>query len=142
MVHTAVLLSCLFFEGLAGGRMSRIGDCKLVIYFIPFQVETYEPITPENIREKATYRICVESEKAGTELLGIVSARLATKGFDSRKVRLLIEDVPGAHEILVDSEGHLRAAGEEGVLRRKDFARLKRLLSRIVAQSKSDETRR
>ncbi len=108
------------------------GSSKAIIYYTPFWFETYEPITPENIREKAKYRFEINGGKEVSALLSLISDGDKNSTFDKKRVRLLVDLEERKRQIMVDANGHVIDGKAERVLKGEKFEQLKNLLSELV----------
>jgi hypothetical protein len=103
-----------------------------MIYYIPFQVETYEAITAENIQEKATYKIAI-SDKTAHELVALIGTEGQSAELDKKRVRLLVK-TSDQKELLVDTNGHALVNGTQFEITAKSFASLKSRLTELTAK--------
>ncbi len=122
----------LFFASLLGTEAGATKFSKALIYYIPFQVETYEPVTPENIKEKAKYTIESKDRHRISQLLDLMSGGRKCEGFDNKRVRLLVLFEGGKPEIMVDAEGNVSEGKKLHVLSAREFEKLKKLLSELI----------
>lgn len=104
-------------------------DSKTVLnyYYIPFQIETYEPITLQNIKDKATVKGVVMDDDALT-LLRLLADKKQVATFDKKRVRLLVETKDGKNPIFVDAEATVFNGESEYALNPKAFTALKKCL--------------
>jgi hypothetical protein len=110
---------------------------RVLLYYIPFAVETYLPVTAETIRKNAHYTLTLESPERLAALKSILSDRRARSRYDPNFVRLLVvRDSPGTFDVIVDSEGQTLEGAQKSALSPNAFASLKRLLSELTAGMK------
>jgi hypothetical protein len=116
--------------------MSTAGSAevsKAKIYYIPFQIETYEAITPENIKEKASYSFEINDKNEIAELLHLTSSGDKKSSFTKKRVRLLMIIFDASErQIMVDAEGNVLEGGTQHALNTQDFEKLKTLLSELI----------
>ncbi len=111
---------------------SPISFTKAFIYYIPFQFETYEAVTPKNIKEKAKYKIEVDDKNKISALLDLMAGGEKTSSFDTKRVRLLIVFDEGKQQMFVDAAGNV-FDGETGyAITAQNFEKLKKLLSELI----------
>ena len=115
--------------------LSDDNSTKAMIYFIPFQVETYQPITPQNIKDKATYTLEIRSEESLSRIALIFNRNdEMTEKFDAKRVRLLFEHKSKA--LYVDSYGNVLSNDKQFALSKKDFEDLQDFLSHLIKETK------
>jgi hypothetical protein len=105
---------------------------KAFIYYIPFQFETYEAITPKNIKEKAKYKIDVSDKNKISALLDLMAGGEKTSSFDEKRIRLLIDFDEGKQEMLVDADGNVFDGKTRHALNEQNFDKLKKILSELI----------
>ncbi len=125
----ALLMFCCFTITLKADE----GAVLMRIYYTPFEVETYQPITKENIKEKAVHKIAVTSEATARKLLDLVVSEKISGEFNLGRVRLLIEESSG-RKIFVDAAGCISVDQQVSALSKKDFKKLEKLLAEIIAK--------
>jgi len=92
---------------LYGSAQSEESTTK--VYFVPFEVETYVPITPETIESQAWEKWTISSKEENSRLLRIL--RGGPEGaYDKNKTRVLI--IFGKESYYVDSSGVVRLDGK------------------------------
>lgn len=67
-----------------GGKVSN----NVVVFWIPPQVETYIPVTSENIEEMAFKIVTIKNERQADEVLRLVQE--SNKTVDSKRIRIKI----------------------------------------------------
>lgn len=87
-----------------GGRVSE----KTIVFWIPPQIETYVPVTIENIEQMAFKTVSVKNEKQAGQILSLIQG--SNQKLDSKKVRIKISTDRGfynfdANGIGVSSKG-------------------------------------
>ena len=113
-------------------KAETISFSKAFIYYIPFQFETYEPITAKNIKEKAKYKIEISDKNKISTLCDLTSDGAKTSSFDEKRVRLLIVFGEGKQQIFVDANGNVFAGEKRQTLSPKSFEKLKNVLSELI----------
>ncbi len=108
-------LSILSLNSLVASDLNALGHRNEfigVIYYIPFHVETYVPVTPETIEATAHQKVVLYRE---SELLNRLKDELTDNQipgrFDDRTVRLKVR--LKRRVFLVDSDGGVKAEGGE-----------------------------
>jgi hypothetical protein len=100
---------------------------RMTLYYIPFAVETYIPVTEKTIRVKAHDTIELDSREQVAALVAVLSERKGKGRFDRNFVRLLVvPQSPAGADILVDSEGQVLEGGVTSALTSGAFTSLKR----------------
>jgi hypothetical protein len=104
------------------------------VYYVPFGIETFLPITPENIETRAFRVGTVEpAGRAANELRSIIAA--AKPGaFDAKRVRALIR-LPDM-VISIDSEGGIYTPSGPGVLSPAQFASVRSWLGAVTIETR------
>lgn len=102
----------------------------LKYYYIPFQVETYEAVTIENIKSKAEIKGELAKDNA-SKLLRLLAERKQGSVFDRKRVRLLVETLEGKNPVYVDTSATVLMSQEQYALNPSAFIALKKLLSRL-----------
>jgi hypothetical protein len=100
-----MLLGCSDAEDAMAGAADRI-----TIYYLPFSVETFVPVTIESIEVDARCVFSLDPSAEDIANLREWLARVTEGGFDKKRVRLKmvgLEDDP----LYVDADGGLRRAG-------------------------------
>jgi hypothetical protein len=125
------LATCVLAQPLAQDTATH---ARMTIYYIPFAVETYIPVTEKTIRESAHHTIELDSQEQIAALLAVLSERKGNSRFDRHFVRLLlVPQSPPAADILVDSEGQVLEGGNKSALTGAAFTSLTRMLSELSA---------
>jgi len=81
-----------------------------VVYFIPFQVETYIPVTPETIVDQAWEKWSISAKRGSNRLLAILSHGHGS-AFDKNRVRALV--IAGGKRYLIDTNGVVLSQSKE-----------------------------
>jgi len=81
---------------------------QVVVFWIPPQVETYVPVTMENIEQMAFKIVSIRNERQADQVLGLIQK--SKQGLDSKKLRIKISTDRGfygfdANGIGVSSKG-------------------------------------
>ena len=84
----------------------------ITVYFVPFEIETYVPITPDTIVSKAWERWTLAGKRENSRLLRVLS-RGHSATYDGKRTRLLI--VAGERSYYVDSSGVVHTHGRHDV---------------------------
>jgi hypothetical protein len=89
------------FIGFCALACKSPGEAKMTAYYIPFSVETYIPVTVEDIEEKAHFVFLIEGDylKKINELL----TKKSEGTFDGQKVRMKLKSKNG--DLFVDANG-------------------------------------
>lgn len=104
-----------------------------VLYYIPFQIETYTATTPETIRDKAHFRVRIKSKADIVTLLDVLAAKGAQGSeLDRKRVRLAIEIEGNNNSFMVDAEGNVSDGKSEYALGALRFQELKRFMDRMT----------
>lgn len=121
-----LLLSLLVLEA------SPVSFTKAFIYYIPFQFETYEAVTPKNIKEKAKYKIKVSDKNKILALRDLMAGGEKASSFDAKRIRLLIVFDEGKQQIFVDADGGVFDGETRRAINTQNFEKLKNLLSELI----------
>ena len=81
-----------------------------VVYYIPFQVETYIPVTPETIVDQAWEKWSISEERGRSRLFAILSHGHGS-AFDKNRVRALV--IAGEKRYLIDTNGVVLSKSKE-----------------------------
>lgn len=104
------------------------GDSNMLkYYYIPFQTETYVPVTPQNLRNKAQFKGELTGEDS-SKLLGLLAKNTQTATFDKKRVRLLVETQDGKNPIFVDAAGTALNGQDEYAINPKALVLLEKIL--------------
>jgi hypothetical protein len=106
--------------------------CECVVYFMPFETETYDAITPANIRERADYILDLADRKTISTLADTLSHGTRSNDFDNKKVRLLVTLNHGSERVLVDAGGRVSTAHARFVLGTQGFDSLRQLIANLI----------
>ena len=68
----------------AGGKMSK----DVVVFWIPPEVETYVPVTPENIEEVAFKIVHIKNQKQADKIIDLIEK--SDQSVDSKRIRAKI----------------------------------------------------
>lgn len=98
-----------------GGKVST----DVEVFWIPPEVETYVPVTPENIEKMAFKIVWVKNEKQAEEVVGLIQT--SNQAVDSKRIRVKIST--GDKYYTFDSDGIGVSSAGEAV--RIDLKRLK-----------------
>jgi hypothetical protein len=104
------------------------------IYYVPFDADTYTPLTMGDIMKRAAYNIEVKNTKTRSELSDITSSGSKTANFDDSRVRLLIVYDESKQQIFVDAVGNISDGKAQRALTTRNFDKLKKLLSELTGK--------
>jgi len=121
-----------FFSSLLMVEAASPVISKAFIYYIPFQFETYEAITPKNIKEKAKFKIEINDKDKISALLDLTSGGEKTSNCDEKRVRLLIVWDEGKQQVIADADGNVLNGKTRQALNAQSFEKLKNLLSDLI----------
>jgi hypothetical protein len=131
-LNMKMLLGLLFLSI----SLCRAGESnKIKYYYIPFNVETYEAVTTNNIQDKAEYK----GEIAGDYAVKIVSLLMTSNqsaSFERKRVRLLIENQYD-NKIFVDASGTVLKKGYKYNINDKKLIELNKILRLLIKQTRS-----
>jgi hypothetical protein len=123
----------VFVAGLLAIAAESSSPQSLAIYFVPFQFETYEPVTASNITAKAKYTININDQNEIPKLLALTSGKSPAR-FNGKRVRLLVivNVEQGEERIMVDAEGDVFDGKSERALGKQKFDQLKALMAELT----------
>ena len=87
-------------------------NTTVVVYFAPFQIETYVPITAATIRAQAWEKWTISSRRDKDRLAAILKGTEESK-FDEDTIRVLV--INGRNSYFIDRGGVLLKEGDRGV---------------------------
>src|SRR5580704_15903833 len=96
---------------------------KVTFYYVPFQLESNEAVSPENIREKSNV-VDVTDKRTLVYLEKLLAKAKAGAKFERKRVRFLLVMTPGDRSVWVDADGNLLEANAEQHLDRSNFDQL------------------
>ena len=129
MNFALALAICVLAQPLA---QETAKHARMTLYYIPFAVETYAPVTPATIKESAHSTIELDSQAQITALVAVLSERKGNGRFERGFVRLLVApQSPAGADILVDSQGQVLEGGVTSALTSAAFTSLKKMLSEM-----------
>jgi len=128
-------LFILLFTGCLPSNAESKDLSKTMIYYIPFQFETYEAVTPENIKQKAKYSFELIDTKTESAVLDLISGGKKSSAFDRKRVRFLMVLEKGKRQIIIDAEGNVIEGEAQHSLRAQKFEQLKNLLAKLVKKT-------
>jgi hypothetical protein len=88
------------------------GGELVTVYYVPFQIETYVPITESTIISKAWEKWALDSDEKISELNTILHSGEQSK-FEGARVRMLV--VSANHKVYIDSNGVASEDGQVGI---------------------------
>lgn len=127
-----VLSLCCVCIANASGKRSGVRMQNVKIYYLPFNMGTYMPVTESNIVEKAHYFITFPLQSDSVNELRKLISEQVSGAFDSRVVRLKVEGLQMA-DIYVDKDGGIKT-GDATDMRLRDFEQLKVFMERLVEE--------
>ena len=122
----------VFFLSLLMAEAETPSFSKAFVYYTPFQFETYEALTPKNIKEKAKYKIEVSDTNKVSVLVDLTSKGEKTSSFDEKRVRLLVVWGEGKQQTIVDADGNVFDGETRRSLGAQNSEKLKNLLSELI----------
>lgn len=111
---------------------SPVSFTKAFIYYIPFRFETYEAVTPKNIKEKAKYKIEVSDKNKISALLDLIAGGETTSSYDAKRIRLLLVFDEGKQQMFADADGNVFDGETRHAINTQNFEKLKTLLSELI----------
>ncbi|MBI1912830.1 MAG: hypothetical protein HYS21_12625 [Deltaproteobacteria bacterium] len=100
-----ILLS-LFLEGGATAKMKEDPNIFMKIFFIPFKVSTYIPVTMDHIEERSLNTIWfAKNHVFGEEIKKILESSRTDKKIDNKIIRLKVEFLEDNHKYYIDQNG-------------------------------------
>ena len=105
-----------------------------MFYYIPFQIETYEAVTLENIKAHAKYTIEVTDGSTVSAFVGLLLAGDLGANWDGKRVRLLIELGERKKWIAVNADGNVFDGAARRTLGPLRMADLKAKLAGLLEQ--------
>ena len=112
-------------------------EAVALIYYIPFNIETYVPVTVDDIEKRAHLKLVLLEE---SDLLGRLAKLLSDNkvrgSFDGRVVRLKV--VLKKEVYFVDADGGVKHNGSEYTINPDEIEKIvKELLKKYPAKSKA-----
>lgn len=80
---TLLVTSVIGFQNY-GGKVSS----KVVVFWVPPEIETYLPVTAENIEQWAFKIVTIKNEKQAKQVLSLIQK--SNQSLDSKKIRIKI----------------------------------------------------
>lgn len=103
---------------------------ELKIFYTPFEIETYSPITPSTIEEQSHCSFQIEFTNDYKNSFYSIFSNLKRDTFDSKRVRLKLIGYGNA-PIYVDSQGRISNKTGEYLLSESQFKDLNKLLKTL-----------
>jgi hypothetical protein len=116
------------------------GTGTMAIYYVPFQIETYEAITQSTIKDRASYRWELTDSSRQRKLLEILSSAGEGSRIGDKRIRLLV--VADKREIFVDAEGNVLDLGKTHKLDQRHFQELRTMMSELVSSPGTEKKKR
>jgi hypothetical protein len=111
------VLAMIGLQG-SGGKVSN----NVVVFWIPPQVETYIPVTSENIEKMAFKVVTIKNERQADEVLRLIQE--SNKAVDAKRIRIKISN----GEQFYDFDGTGIGVSSKGRAVKIDVEKLKRVL--------------
>src|SRR5258708_30451587 len=118
MLYAMFLALALIGSENDGGKMSE----KVVVFWIAPQIETYVPVTMENIENMAFKVVSVNNDRQADQILNLIQT--SNQGPDSKKIRIKIST--GGRFYDFDANG--TGISSKGETVKIDIQKLKQLL--------------
>ena len=128
------LVFCQLLVGAIAYAEETMND--VFVYYVPFDVDTYVPVTTENIVEQSFCKLSfAESSDAAKSLTYLLTT--ATSGAFSNKVVRLKVSKPNGIDMFVDTDGGVLITGDDGHKRLSvnDFTVLRALMKSLSVNS-------
>jgi hypothetical protein len=108
--------------------ISLCTDCRaegfMKIYYMPFGIQTYVPVTKEDIEKRALYRLNVpQSSKDAIKILGLLDSGHETDDFNNQVVRLKVVTSAG-RSYYADSMGNVEALSKRSRISLNDLEKV------------------
>ena len=132
ILFTLLLAELAFTGGVSSSNQD--GESEVTMYYIPFTVATYVPVTTRSIEDKASCVLDLPRSSAAVVRLS-EAIQAAKKGrFDDRVVRMKIVGMLPS-EVFVDKDGGLLGVHEHARrMKRKDLADVRELMKEVAAR--------
>lgn len=123
------LVLCQLLFGAIAYAEENMND--VFVYYMPFDVDTYVPVTTENIEEQSFCKLSFSESSDVAKSLIYLLTKATTGAFSNKVVRLKVSS-PSA-DIFVDMDGGVLIAGDEQHKRLTgdDFTVLKALMESL-----------
>ncbi len=96
----------MFYMLLPGAKTAMTAEILMKIYFIPFTIETYTPVTQNNIEEKSLHAIWFTQPNPFIgRLHSLLQSSPTQEKVDDRVIRLKVEFVKEREVFYVDQDG-------------------------------------
>ena len=92
--------------------LNAFGGEVTIVYFVPFEIETYVPITQETITAEAWEKWTISSKTQRSRLFAILNQGGQGK-FDEKRVRVMVR--AGKQTYFIDSDGVVLRKGKLNV---------------------------
>jgi len=128
------LVICQLLFGAIAYAEENMND--VFVYYLPFDVDTYVPVTTENIVEQSFCKLSFSESSDVAKSLGYLLTT-ATSGVFSNKVVRLKVSKPNGVDMFVDTDGGVLITGDEQHKRLSDddFTVLKALMESLSVNS-------
>lgn len=101
------------------------------LYYLPFHYETYKAVTPDNIKQKAKYKVAVTNELTVSRLFELTSWEKSSR-LDTNRIRLML--VTDGRKRIVDAEGNVSDGKLEGAIGAERFQQLKKQILATISK--------
>lgn len=105
LLYTTFLILSIFGSPSYGEKVAK----KVVVFWIPPKVDTYVPVTAENIEQRAFKVVSIKNEQQADQLLSLVQK--STQQLDSMRIRIKISTDHGAYDFDFNGVG-VSSSGE------------------------------
>lgn len=117
-----------YFLGIMGANM------HMILYYIPFETQTYMPVTRELIEKQATCTFNISPPNKSADVLKQIIEKTNPGNFDNRVVRLKIVSLY-REDIYVDQDGGIYQNGVEAKLAIDGLQELKRFMDKLKVEN-------
>jgi hypothetical protein len=108
---------------------------QATVYYVPFDAETYVPVTRDDIGAESSRRVCLGDATFAREVEALLGRGKSDGSFEERKVRLLFVSGDRRKSFYVDQQGAVALNGSISCLSKRDFDELKELMRRVVMRN-------
>lgn len=107
MIKGILMIICLAMISSSCKEVKSSDKARAImkIYFTPFAIQTYLPMTMDNIQENSIYKIWFVKNHKQKKLLNLLEARKADKTIDNKLIRLKIDFIESNTVFYVDQNG-------------------------------------
>jgi hypothetical protein len=109
---------------------------QATVYYVPFDAETYVPVTRYDIGAESSSRVCIGDATFASEVEAVLGRGKPGGSFEEQKVRLLFVRGDRSKSFYVDQKGAVALNGSISSLNERDFNELKVLMRRVVPRDR------